>query len=151
MKNHLLIASRYKVYGWIIFLAFLVMHVIVNIIYPELGKKITIQFFPEPEGLFSLGDSGLTLVGAGIILGLMMICFSKEKKEDEYISYLRLRSWQWSVLVSYSILFIANLLIYGGWFLSFMTYNLLTVLIVFIITFNLSLYKLKRGRLEDEK
>lgn len=137
MKNHLLIPSKYKVYGWIIFLAFLAMHIIANII--------------SSGFLWTIDDWSLTIAGAGILLGLMMICFSKEKNEDEYISFLRLRSWQLSVLVSYGILFIANLLIYGGWFLSFMTYNMLTVLIVFIITFNLSLYKLKGERLEDEK
>lgn len=151
MKNRLLLPSKYKVYGWLIFLVFVLLHVFANIIYPQIGAKIAFHGF-HPSGFWEgFSDSDLTLVGAGVLLGLMMICFSKEKNEDEYISYLRLRSWQLSVLISYGILFVANLLVYGGAFFSFMVYNLLTVLIVFIITFNLSLYKLKRERLADEK
>lgn len=151
MKNHLLLSSKYKVYGWVVFLLFAAFHVIVNIIYPEIGKKIVIHDNQGNSLMDGLMDSNLTFPGAGILLGLMMICFSREKNEDEYISYLRLRSWQLSVLISYGVLFIANLLVYGGWFLSFMIYNMLTVLIVFIVTFNLSLYRLKRERLVDEK
>lgn len=151
MKNYLLIPNRYKVYGWVVFLLFAAFHIVANIIYPEIGKKIVIRHDEANSLMDGLMDSDLTFPGAGILLGLVMICFSREKNEDEYISYLRLRSWQLSVLISYGVLFLANLLVYGGWFLSFMIYNMLTVLIVFIVTFNLSLYKLKRERLVDEK
>lgn len=151
MKNHLLIPSKYKVYGWVIFLLFAMLHVIANIIYPELGKRLIPSGSLNGTSWDDIMDSNLTFVGCGVLLGLMMICFSRENREDEYISYLRLRSWQLSVLISYGILFVANLFVYGGWFLSFMVYNMLTVLIVFIVTFNLSLYKLKRERLDDEK
>ncbi|SMC64571.1 hypothetical protein [Pedobacter africanus] len=151
MKNHLLLPGKYKVYGWVIFLVFVLLHVFANVLYPELGSKLPLSFQKDgPESFFD-PDSNMTFSGAGILLGLVLICFASEKQEDEYISYLRLRSWQLSVLISYGILFAANLLVYGGAFFSFMIYNLLTVLIVFIITFNLSLYKLKRERLADEK
>lgn len=151
MKNYLLIPNKYKVYGWVVFLLFAAFHVIANIIYPEIGKKMVLGDNQANSLMDGLMDSDLTFPGAGILLGLVMICFSSEKEEDEYISYLRLRSWQLSVLISYGVLFLANLLVYGGWFLSFMIYNMLTVLIVFIVAFNLSLYKLKRERLVDEK
>ena len=151
MKNYLLIPNKYKVYGWVVFLLFAAFHVVANIVYPEIGRKIALPGYRNDSFLDSLTDSNLTFVGAGVLLGLVMICFSREKNEDEYISYLRLRSWQLSVLISYGVLFVANLLVYGGWFLSFMIYNMLTVLIVFIVTFNLSLYKLKRERFVDEK
>lgn len=150
MKNNLLIPNKYKVFGWIIFLAFILLHIFTNIIYPEIGEKLPLSMENSSRSFFD-ASSNMTLAGAGILLGLIMICFTREKNEDEYISYLRLRSWQVSVLISYSILFIANLFIYGSWFLSFMIYNLLTVLLVFIITFNLSLYKIKGERTGDEK
>lgn len=151
MKNHLLIPNRYKVYGWVIFLAFVLLHIFTNVIYPEIGSRLPFSYQKDGLESFFNPDSSMTFSGAGILLGLIIICFSSEKNEDEYISYLRLRSWQLSVLISYSILFVANLLIYGSAFFSFMVYNLLTVLIVFIATFNLSLYKLKKERLVDEK
>lgn len=86
-----------------------------------------------------------------VIIGLLLISFSKEKNEDEYISLLRLKSWQWSVLVSYGVLFIATWTIYGGMFLVFMIYNMLTVLLVFIIKFNFNLYRLRKEGISDEK
>lgn len=157
MKNNLLIPSKYKVFGWIIFLAFTVCYIFCNIIYPNFisdGERLEIPGFSWSYAtLFDWSTSNLTSVvlSSGIFIGLLMICFSREKKEDEYISFIRLRSMQWAVLISYGILFFANWLIYGTWFFTFMTFNLLTVPLVFIIKFNYSLYCLERERIEDEK
>lgn len=91
-------------------------------------------------------ESGLDeIIFSFVLIGLLLISFAKEKNEDEYISFLRLKSWQWAVLISYGILFFANWLIYGSMYLAFMVYNMFTVLLVFIIKFNFSLYMLKKG------
>lgn len=157
MKNNLLIPNRYKVFGWIIFLAFTSFYLFCNIIYPKFisnGNRLEIPGFNWAyPALFDWSISNLTpvVLSSGIFIGLLIICFSKEKKEDEYISFIRLRSWQWAVLTSYGILFFANWLIYGAWFFAFITINLLTVPLIFIIKFNYSLYCLQREKTGDEK
>lgn len=151
MKNRLLIPNRYKVFGWIIFLLFSIVHLSYVAIYSIFKDMDEPPILKKWSLMYNIGDAYMTIIGAFILIGLMLICFSKEKNEDEYISYLRLKSWQLSVLISYGILFVANLFIYEGAFFSFMIYNMLTVPLVFIVIFNLSLYKLKRERLVDEK
>lgn len=156
MKNNLLLPSKYKVFGWILFLVSTVLYIYCCIIYPDShsGKNLSIPGFTwtYPD-LFILGDNELTtlMLTSGILIGLLMICFSREKNEDEYISLIRLRSWQWAVLVYFGILFVVNLLVYGGEFAVFALYNMLTIFLVFIIKFYYSLFKLGRERLVDEK
>lgn len=87
----------------------------------------------------------------GITIGLLIVVFAKEKIEDELISMLRLKSLQWAVLISYIILIIINFSFYGLGFLILLVYNSWTLLVVFIIKFNWSLYQLKKEGIVDEK
>jgi hypothetical protein len=149
MENSLLIPGKYKVIGWIIFIlsAFLGLATL----YWE--YQIPGFGFQLKENLFSFADYNLTneLALAGLIIGLMMIVFAREKIEDEYISLLRLKCWQWSVLISFGIVFILNFVIYGTAFIDFLIYNIFTVPLIFIVKFNFSLYRLRTEREEDEK
>jgi hypothetical protein len=88
---------------------------------------------------------------AGVVIGLIMISFAKEKMEDEYLTLIRLKCWQWSVLISFGILLILNFVLYGTTFYSFLVYNMFTVPLIFIAKFNFSLYLLRQERAEDEK
>ena len=79
----------------------------------------------------------------GIITGLLLIAFSREKHEDEFISRIRLESLQWAVLINYLLLIVSAFLVYGFSFMDVMMYNMLTVLIIFIVRFHLVLYRNK--------
>jgi hypothetical protein len=95
-----------------------------------------------------MGDYNLTneLALTGLIIGLMMIAFSKERQEDEFINKLRLESLQWAVIINYILLLIATWFINGASFLQVMMYNMLTVLVIFIIRFHLLLIRIKRSK-----
>lgn len=151
MKNTLLLPNNYKVIGWVTFLLFAAL----GLFCMYLDFKIPgFQFFYAKESSFlDFRDYNLTneLALTGIVVGLLMVAFAKEKTEDEYISQLRLRSWQWSILISYIILIILNFSVYGTDFWMALVYNLWTTLIVFIIKFNFSLYKLRGEGTGDEK
>ncbi|WP_214226015.1 hypothetical protein [Pedobacter sp. B4-66] len=156
MKNYLLIPSKYKVIGWIVFLLFTGVYIYGTLIYPKSHEDMNFEipgFTWNYIERFKWANTNLTMVvlTSGILIGLLAISFSREKDEDEYISLLRLRSWQWAVLISYGILFLVNLFVYGDAFWAFMVYNMLTVLIVFIVKFYYSLYRLRKERSEDEK
>jgi len=151
MKNSLLLANKYKVFGWAIFLVF----VALGIACMQLDFKIAgfALYHHEQDGLLDFIDYNLTneLALSGITIGLLMIVFTKEKVEDEYIAMLRLKSLQWAVLLSYVILFIINFSFYGLTFLILLVYNLWTTLVVFIVIFYWSMFKLKKEGLKDEK
>ena len=89
-----------------------------------------------------LGDFDLTNEFAiiGTILGLILISFSKEKLEDEYVATLRLESLQWSMYVNFALLIFSTLLIYGENYYTVTIYNMFTPLIIFILRFNYLLY-----------
>ena len=151
MKNTLLLPNKYKGIGWVIFLLFAALGLACFFLeYKIPGFQL---YDPKEEGFLDFNQYNLTNEFAllGITLGLLMVSFAKEKTEDEYILQLRLRSWQWSVLINYIILIILNFSVYGMSFLVVLMYNLWTTLIVFIIKFNWSLYKLRREGLGDEK
>ena len=148
MKNSLLFPNKFKVIGWVIFIitaCFQVMQLSFEWSFPKLKLAYMDRFN------WAGNDLANTAVLALGILGLMMVAFAREKQEDEYISSIRLKSWQWSVFISYGIMFTANLLIYGSWFLFFTVFNMFTFLLVFIAVFNWNLIRLRREEARDEK
>ena len=46
--------------------------------------------------------------------GALLVSFSKEKNEDEFITEIRLSSLLWAVCVSYTLLLVAFLFVYGS-------------------------------------
>lgn len=156
MKSYLLLPSKYKVFGWSMFLIAVALYAYCFLIYPNLYDELSLEipgFTSSYTEHFKWANNNLTssVLISVILIGLLMICFSKEKNEDEYISLIRLRSWQWAVLISFGILIAANLLVYGLEFMVFALYNMATILVVFIIKFYYSLFRLGRERLADEK
>jgi hypothetical protein len=79
-----------------------------------------------------------------IIIGGLLVAFSKTKQEDEYISKIRMESLIWATYVNYGVLLFTVLFIYGMPFFNVMIYNMFTVLIFFILRFHFMLYKSKR-------
>ncbi len=83
-----------------------------------------------------------------ILFGLLMIAFSKERVEDEYIAQQRLDSLQWAIYVNYTIYIICILTVYGADFFSVTIYNVFTPLIIFIIRFRWMMYRASKQQLE---
>lgn len=103
-------------------------------------------------GYFKIIETNITytLIGTLFIIGGLLIAFSKEKEEDEFIANLRLSSFQWAVFINYILLLLGFILVYGIDFLTVITYNVFTILILFILRFNYLLYINKKlGK--DEK
>lgn len=142
MDTKLLLPNRYKWIGLILLLPSLILG-ISNLYNDFRFEFLTIK--NTGRGAFD-GDVNLTdeFALTGTILALLFIAFAREKQEDEYIESIRLKSLQWAVLVNYSLLLIATWLVHGSHgftFIDVMIYNMLTVLIIFIVRFHLVLGK----------
>ena len=85
-----------------------------------------------------------------LIIGLTFIAFAKERREDEYISELRLKSLVWATYVNYLILVVGLIFIYKIPFMYVLIFNMFTILLVFILRFYWELRKSKR-LITDEK
>ncbi len=153
MSNKLLLPNKYKLIGWYLLIPATILGIFLKSV-PINTKVFAIfsdEFFGEGK-FFSFIETDITstIVGVVFIIGAMLVGFSKEKREDEFIEKLRLSSLLWAVWVNYILLFLSLIFIYGTAFLTVMIYNMFTVLIIFIIRFNYILYKNSKV-VSDEK
>ncbi len=158
MKHKLLLPNKFKIIGWCILIPSIILGIILSFTGFEANwtsAKVFAIFNDEIFGksqFFSFIKTDITNTAVGIlfIIGAIFVGFSKEKKEDEFITKLRLSSLLWAVWVSYLLLFLAFLFVYGTAFLNVMIYNMFTILIIFIVRFNYILYKNSKT-VADEK
>lgn len=149
MKNTLLIAHRWKIVGWIL----IVPSFLAGIYYlandcPE-GLMVTLpdwlsrilwieQFMSNRMPVtLSLVDE---LISLSLMAGLLLLTFSREKTEDEWIQRVRLESLQWAVLVNSLLLSVFIICAHGTPFLTVMVYNMFTPLLIFVARFYYVLY-----------
>lgn len=142
MTPKLLFPNRYKLVGLIILVPFLLL-------------GIAFRFFDFGFDAWTIHMNGKSIFGGstqnltdevaltGIIVGLLLIAFSREKQEDEFINQIRLESLQWAVLINYILLIVAIWVVYDAAFIDVMMYNMLTVLVFFIVRFHIVLARNK--------
>lgn len=149
MTPNLLLPYRFKRIGWILLLPFAVLSILY--LWPPLSKESQnalddiLSFFtrhPFIKGMYS--DFGDEFISVGLLAGLILTAFSKEKIEDEWVAKVRLESLLWSVYVNTGLVLLAILFLYNDAFLSAMIYNLFTTLIFFIIRFNFMIWSENR-------
>lgn len=108
---------------------------------------------PPPEDASFIGTrkENFTneLIALLILVGGVMVAFSKERIEDEYLVHLRLSALVWAVYVNAAFTVIAVLVLFGFTFLYFMMSNLFAVLLLFIARYHYLLRKMKTSG--DEK
>ncbi len=158
MTTKLLLPNRYKKMGWFILIPATLLGL--TVVYNQFGADwLSARVFAiAADGTFgnykyfSFINTNITntVIGSLFIIGALLVSFSKEKNEDEFIAELRLSSLLWAVCVSYILLLIAFVLVYGTPFLDVMIYNMFTVLIIFIVRFNYLMYKNSKT-ITDEK
>ncbi|HEX5151922.1 MAG TPA: hypothetical protein VFW07_10760 [Parafilimonas sp.] len=149
MSNKLLLPNRYKKIGWFLLIPATILGIILMTTqYEGLSLEATTFAIYNDEVLgktqfFSFIHTNITNTVTGIlfITGGLLVGFSKEKTEDEFIANLRQSSLLWSVFVNYVLLLAAFAFIYGTAFFNVMVYNMFTVLIIFIARFNYMLYR----------
>lgn len=147
MKSNLLLPYKAKWVGIALFLPAFILGFAFLFFDYEI-PFLTIEVRPwmvifEKDSFFKTAGNNLTdeLALTLTVIGLILIAFSREKIEDEFIQKTRLESLQWAVLVSYLLLIVCTWLIYGTSFFIAMVANLLTVLIIFNIRFHWLLMK----------
>ena len=150
MKS-LLLPHTYKKIGWILFIPSVIVGLIIMFV-TELPYNPMIMTFGlfGSDGLgsntkppFRFGEIQLlpNLISILLLVGGILVMFSKEKKEDEYINQIRLNSLQYSVFLNYVLLFLCFVFIYDIPFFHVMIYNLFTIILIYIIRFHFLVYK----------
>ena len=109
------------------------------------------EFFGD-RSWFKMTENNLLneLLGIVVIVSSLVVAFSKERIEDEYIAKIRLESLVWAVWVNYIILILAFVLVYELTFFWVMIINMFTTLWAFILRFNWKTYQLRKALSNDQ-
>lgn len=146
MKSNYLLSNSYKIPGWILLIVGIVIGVFLvaseyesdilemNVLAIYNGDSL----FDNNNGFFKILENSILdeIVALSIIIGGLLVGFSKEKVEDEFIYKLRKDSLVWAIIFNYIVLMFAIIFIYDFTFFDVLVYNMFTPLLFFIIRFN---------------
>jgi len=151
MRTNYLLPHKYKTIGWILFVLGLISGIILFIGDYEIDilqvKVLSIfneeSLFGEKPGFFKIIKNSIVdeLIALTIIIGGLLVGFTKEKVEDEFIYRLRTDSLVWALLFNCFVLILTILFVYNFTFLHVMIFNMFTPLVFFIIRFNFLKFK----------
>ena len=145
----MLIAHRWKILGWVLTVPAFIAGVYymaseqpeaLSVALPEwLSRFMWIESFmssTKPKSISLLDE----LICIALMLGLLLLAFSREKVEDEWIQRVRLESFQWAILANSLLLMAFIIFTHGMPFLTVMVYNMFTPLLIFVARFYYLLY-----------
>lgn len=156
-----LLPYRYKKSGWAMLIPSLLAGIVYILISNDFPIDSTIRIFgyfgeefmnSNPSGTgFRIDKIELlpNLISILFVVGGMLVVFSKEKKEDEFIHQIRLNALQFSVFINYILLLVSFFTIHGLAFLHVMMYNMFTVILIYLLRFHYLLFKNSMTRYEE--
>jgi len=170
MKTNYLFPTRFKKLGWLIFCPAMLFTIIIKysyLLFPDQTNPSIVSFvdlfnttvfaimgnnFDGENIYFKLIENNILneIFLVLSIISLLFIGFSKEKHEDELIAKIRTESLVWATYVNYIILLLCILFIFNLDFLYVIEFNIFTILIFFIIRFNLKVAKLNKSLRHEE-
>lgn len=158
MKTNFLFPYKYKNVGWLVLIPSVIIGMITlitsyepNFLNFQVPALFIDAFFGERRFFGIVKNNVLNeILGILIILSALLVAFSKEKVEDEFISKIRLESLVWAVYINYGVLLLAFIFIFDLAFLWVMVFNMFTILFFFIIRFNWQLSKFNKSATYEE-
>jgi hypothetical protein len=138
MKSRYLLPHLYKKIGVVLFLLLLGSYLLL------LVTGLSVKWANIENGNLSTDGYTDETIVTGLVISLLMVAFSKEKNEDEFIATVRLESLQWGIYINYGLLVIATWSFYGWDFFSVMIYNIFTPLLFFTLRFHYVIIKNRR-------
>ena len=132
MRKNYLFPTTFRKIGWCLFVPFAI-------------TSFICLFDGSNEDWLKVNALSDELSMIGLTVSLLFIAFSKEKDEDECIANIRSNSLIWATITAYSLLIVCTMLIYDMQYLNFVFIDLFMILFLFIIKYNIELYKFRRS------
>lgn len=103
------------------------------------------------NSMFQMVENNFTdeMVALLILIGSVLVAFSKEKVEDEYYSQLRFEAIVWALKIQSVLLLLAILFLYNFAFLSFMIIALVSFYLLYIGRYHYCVIRLKKASREE--
>ena len=150
MKTNYLISNKFKPFGWILFALGIIAGIFLYIAEYE-SDALTIKvlsiysesFIGNEKSFFQITENSILdeLIALAIIIGGLIVGFSKEKVEDEFIYKLRKDSLVWAIIFNYAVLIFTIIFVYDLTFFDVLVFNMFTPLIFFVFRFNFLKHK----------
>jgi hypothetical protein len=159
MKTHFLFPNKCKVFGWILFIPSLITSLIISITNINIDKYWVIKVFAftdtyilSEKKYFTITENSIVdeVLLFCLIIGGILIGFSKLKIEDEFTTKIRYESLVWATYLNYGLILFFTIFLYGMSYLNVLFYNTFTLLLFFIIRFHYSIYKLNKATNDDK-
>jgi hypothetical protein len=159
MKNSYLFPNKYKKIGLLLFIAgftLLIMGLLfdidVELSYLDIKMPVIVNnpIFSERH-YFQIVETNITIqiIILSIIIGGLLLGFSKERVEDELIRDIRNKSLVWAVYLNYSLLILSLFVVVDLDMFTMIVLNVFTLLLFFIIRFEWKKYVLKKTSHEE--
>lgn len=152
MKTNYLFPHSCKKIGWIIFIPALIAGVLYLFNIEPTAVELRVFALFSQKGFAKMITTDFWNDSIIIILtiSLLFIGFSREKDEDEYISRLRGESLVWATIAYSVFILLATCLVYDMSFLGVLFCAPFITLILFIIKFNIALYRFRKEANNEE-
>lgn len=135
MKTKYLFPNYFKYIGFII----LVPSLFLSVLYILASDSSLAKF------IYDISGNSDMFAYIATMSALVLVAFSKEKHEDEYIAQIRSNSLIFAVIAQNVLVIIATCALYGLHYLDFAIYTLLTTLLIFVVKFNVALCRFRNG------
>lgn len=159
MKTHFLFPNKFKKLGWILFVPSFIASLIISIANLNIDNYWVVKVFALTEtGIMSSNNYFSVIKNSivdevllySLIIGGILVGFSKLKIEDEFTSKIRYESLVWATYLNYGLILFFTIFIYGLSYLNVLFFNTFTLLLFFIIRFHYLIYKLNKTSNDDE-
>ena len=159
MNTSFLFPNRFKVIGWLLFIPSFIFGIVARVLPLDFENYLTLKVFAIYEqGFFSKNtffgfiENGFLdeILLSFLIIGSILIGFSKLKVEDEFIAKIRYESLVWATYFNFGMLLFTTLFIFGGAYFDVMILNVFSMLFFFIIRFHYIIFKLQKSEKDDE-
>ena len=148
MNKMLLLPHAFKRIGWVLFIPTLLLGVLM---YFDGFNGFPTFLLPDsfaPTRDFTRLWNNIVIIG--ILLGVLFICCSRERVEDELIARIRLNALLAALYVTAGISILSALVLYDLNYLTFMIFNLFLLPVLFLVIERVMLWRLGKEAAHEE-
>ncbi|WNM18638.1 hypothetical protein [Flavobacterium capsici] len=159
MKTKFLFPNRFKWLGWLLFIPAFLFSISISLFDINIDQVWRIKVFAFSDTFILNSKRYFTWIENGVldevllfclVIGGILIGFSKLKMEDEFTNKIRYESLVWATYLNYGLILFFTIFIYGLSYLNVLIYNTFTLLFFFILRFHYMIYKLNKTTNDDE-
>ncbi len=159
MNRNFLLPNKWKMWGWVLLISCILGDLVLKNYFPQFELHLpfatwesTFSTFETVNGVTKVLEQHSTTELSNVIptiyhsliyLSMVMILFSRNKNEDEYITKIRLDALAWAVIINSFLLIIFSTAFWFDSFYIVLYGNLYSLLIIAIIRFYYLYFKTK--------